>query len=283
MCIDLEFVPLDGFGVSVLKRLRCFEMLSQGVLIWPWWRWKRVCLSLPSVPGKVKNFMIQTGDFQFNNGDGWRPGRLTAWLLELRAFQVWFHRSSVTLGRGLVVVCTTISQGGESIYGGTFNDEDFGSSPHPGKVVLQCKKFFWKNSVTFKWFWICVSLYHFCASTLTTSATGRCCQQWPIKAHRIFGRFDYTRSGSRKNNGTWGKGGLPRQSHPSQSSKCINHFHFWGPIQIITSEAGSQAETAMDRNSSSLWSGAPPMFGHSMSEQTGAPRGSFPRKHVHRG
>lgn len=277
MCIDLEFVPLDGFGVSFQKLLRCFEML-----IWPWWRWKQVCLSLPSVPGKVKNFMIQTGDFQFNNGDGWRPGRLTAWLLELGHFRFAFHRSSVTLGRGLVVVCTTISQGGESIYGGTFNDEDFVRRHTQAKLFCSARNSSGKTASPSNGFGF-VSRFTTSVPALSQHRPQAGVVSMANKGtserrhHFFFGRFDHTRSESRKNNGTWGKGGLPRQSHPSQSSKCINHFHFWGPIQIITSEAGSQAETAMDRNSSSLWSGAPRCLVTACHSRLGRPRKFSPQ------
>lgn len=224
---------LMGLGsVFKKKHLRCFEMLSQGVLIWPWWRWKRVCLSLPSVPGKVKNFMIQTGDFQFNNGDGWRPGRLTAWLLELGHFRFAFHRSSVTLGRGLVVVCTTISQGGESIYGGTFNDEDFVRRHTQAKLFCSARNSSGKTASPSNGFGF-VSRFTTSVPALSQHRPQAGVVSMANKGtserrhHFFFGRFDYTRPESRKNNGTWGKGGQAK----AKSSISIQQMHQPFPLR----------------------------------------------------
>lgn len=177
MCIDLEFVPLDGFGVSFQKKT--FEVF---------WNAFSGCVDLTMM--KVKASLLEFAQCSWQgeklyDPDWWLSVQQRRWLAAwktdcltagVRAFQVCISPFKCHFGSG--------SGGGLYHYFPRwrkylwwhFQWWRLCSSPHPGKVVLQCKKFFWKNSVTFKWFWICVSLYNICASTLTTSATGRCRQ-----------------------------------------------------------------------------------------------------------
>ena len=152
--------------------------------------------------------MIQTGDFQFNNGDGWQPGRTTtAWLLlELVHFtiQVWLW---VGVWWWFVPLFPSVSPGGESIYGGTFNDEDFVRRHTQAKLFTRNSS--GKTVSPSNAFWF-VS-----RSTTSMPAPSQHRPQAGVVSMANKGtlarrQVDSARSGSRKNHGTSGEGWLAK-------------------------------------------------------------------------
>ena len=77
---------------------------------------------------------------------------------------------------------------------------------------------------------LCLALQHLCQHSHNIGHR-QVSSAWPIKAHRkedtiFFSDASIThvqRAGKIMEHG--GRAAKPRQSHPSQSSKCINHFH----------------------------------------------------------